>query len=425
MLGSQRKNLGSQRKNLTNSMGHKSSRSALIHAAVLTTVFTLNGCSGSTSVDSTPQALRIYHDPYGQVAWSTDLRLKAQHHDHTAVNLDLLGAYDRAGYDVVPLMNYSGNPTLAYAMKTRLWPPESVLPADFLAGVQNIKIWLPNAEEVGDLNNHITSPFLTTYVELWLASASTAKRASQYESATELVAKIREFGGRPTLAHPWAGHSVELGVSCGTVEMYSAFAEAKRRGGDPSYVNRDHNAALLDYWDRALQIDQSVIGVAVNDHFGPLPAVPTDAEVADSGKIIVFARAATLDAYREAFDRGAVLAVRDMGAIKDRYPRIESISVESTSVLIDSPDTVRWIANGSPIASGSLLQYSALPANTRYVRAEISNPQGSVVYTQAFAVRPVGDSNGDGAVDATDRAVCDAVSAGSETHPDRVAACRS
>jgi hypothetical protein len=390
-----------------------------------------SGCSGGPSADESgqgPQALplRIYHNPYRDTNWAADQRLLAQHHDHPAIRLDRLRAYDEAGYDVVPLMDYSGAPSLPFALKTRLWPPESVLPADFLASLQHIRVFLPCAEEVGDAGNHMTSPFLTTYIESWDPARTPVKQPWQYQAAADMVGVVNSFGGLSIVAHPWTeGKPLQLGVSSFGVEIYSAYAEDRRRQGVGEFARRDHNEALLRYWDRVLELNPSVVGVAVNDHFGPLPDQPTEPQVQDSGKIVVLVKEVSLAGYRAAFERGAILAVKDFGVPKRQYPLIEAISLERTSILIDTPDSVRWIANGVPLASGSLLEYARIPPGSRYVRAEISNADGSIVFTQAFALRPVGDSNDDGRVDELDRGVCDAVRAGTERNPDRIDACQT
>jgi hypothetical protein len=408
---------------MTSISGARNALRVLVTCGALTL---LSSCSGGSTEQNMefPPSLRIWHDPYGEVDWQNDLRLKGQHHDHPNSNLARLKAYDAAGYTAVPLMDYSGSRDPAFGLKQRLWPPEKVLPADFVAELKNIKIWLPNAEEIGQVW-HVTSPFLTSYIEPFIPESGALKQEWQYENTRELVELVRQRGGVPTLAHPWyANQPPELGASAGAVEIYSAFAEARRRDGIGDFATRDKNAEIVEYWDKALHINQRVIGVAVNDHFGPIPDLACPPEVRDSGKIIVLARAATLPEYKQAFERGAVFAVKDMGPIKDRFPRVESISVQATSVFIDTPDSVRWIGNGVEIASGNLLEYTKMPPDTLYVRAEISNAEGSVVYTQAFSVRRVGDVDGDGSVDLNDLGICQSVVSGAETHPDRVAACK-
>jgi hypothetical protein len=58
------------------------------------------------------------------------------------------------------------------------------------------------------------------------------------------------------------------------------------------------------------------------------------------------------------------------------------------------------------------LFFSKLGPGWRYVRAEIRGTDGSVVFTQAFSVRPRGDVDGDYDVDADDGALCGQVASG-------------
>lgn len=372
--------------------------------------------------------LRIYHSPYAAVDWTTAYAIKAQHHDHNAANLTRIRAYDSAGYQAVSLMDYSGDPDHPYALTSRLWPPEDVgVSTDFQRTLRHVAFFIPNAEEIGESSYHMTSPFLTTYIEKFhVGLPYRTPMPWQYTSPQELIDFIAAYGGIPLLAHPWNDPSSysSLRRFRGT-EIYSAQAAAKRRAGDANFVSIDRNARLLALWDRLLASDQSIIGIAVNDHYGPDSAPDsTDPDIRDSGKIVVYAPALNLDAYRDAFQRGALVAVKDVGQIKDRVPALRSISVEATSVFVDTDGAVTWVANGGrAIGRDALLEFSNLPVGTTYVRAEISNAEGSTIYTQAFAVRPVGDANGDGSVDATDSSVCSAVQAGTDADPDHIAAC--
>lgn len=371
--------------------------------------------------------LRLYHSPYAMVNWDRAMRLKAQLHDHIAAHPASIRAYDAAGYQAVSLMDYSGAPTLPYALRERLWPPEKVgLTASFTASLRNIRLYLPNAEEVGDPNFHMTSPFLTAYIEKYSPGANARPpAANQYVNPQDLINKIAAYGGIPLLAHPWNDPASYLSLhGFRGIEVYSAFAEAKRRQGEQFFTRIDRNAALRSLWDRLLAGDQSVLGIAVNDHFGPDPgAAPTDPDIRDSGKIIVYAASPTLADFRKAFEDGAFVAAKDIGAIKDQYPALRAITTTTTSISIDTDGGVAWIANGAVVAHSSILHYGSLPPGTTYVRAEISNSEGSTLFTQAFKIRPQGDANGDGVVDAADRSVCTDVAAGTDRDPDHMGAC--
>ncbi|RIL04778.1 MAG: hypothetical protein DCC71_12830 [Proteobacteria bacterium] len=103
----------------------------------------------------------------------------------------------------------------------------------------------------------------------------------------------------------------------------------------------------------------------------------------------MFAHAATREEVRDAVERGAMLAVRDAGPVKGRHPQVARIVENQGNLWIATraaSDVVRWIANGEEIWEGASLNLGALPADASYVRAEISNADGSVVYTQAFAL---------------------------------------
>jgi hypothetical protein len=379
------------------------------------------GCGG----EDTQEDLRIYHSPYRDVDWANDLRLKGQHHDHIGLNTQVISAYDAAGYHALALNEYSGAPALSYALDHRLWPVESFLDAQYLQTLTSIEIWFPSAEEVGLTGTHVDSPFLATYIERWDPSRG-ARQPWHYTSVAELYEVIRAGGGIPILAHPWDPEDdpAELRGAAG-MEIYSAYAEAQKSLGNPDFTSRDRNALLRERWDRALAVDQTILGIAVNDHYGPLPAQPVSNDIRDSGKVLVLSKANSLQAYREAFASGALLAVQDRGQTKDGYPTVRGITVSESSVAIDSDGSVRWIANGAVISESATLTYTTLRSGTRYLRAEVYNQAGSVVYTQAFWVRPFGDADGDSSVDADDEQVCARVRNGTETDPDRVSACNA
>jgi hypothetical protein len=166
---------------------------------------------------------------------------------------------------------------------------------------------------------------------------------------------------------------------------------------------------LVTAWDRVLIANQRVLGIAVNDHFGPYaaPGIVSN-RVRDSGKIVVLAKSATLAAYRSAFEAGSFLAVRDFGETKNRYPTVHSITVDNDYVFIETSHEVTWIADGNVVGNDPLLRYATLAGGIRYLRAEVYDSDASKVYTQAFTVRPVGDVDGDYDVDSADQAICQA-----------------
>jgi hypothetical protein len=395
--------------------------SARTFIALLGVFVVIGGCDSSGGGALLHTNLRIYSSPYSDVDWVNDFRLKSQLHDHLGVSPTRIRAYDAAGYDAVGLMDYSGNTTLSYALTTRLWPPESVLPASLLSSLSNIKVFIPNAEEVGDVRQHATSPFLTTYIEGWTPASGAAKQSWQYASMEEMFQLVRQGGGLPCLAHPWEPQSYEQYSGAFCVEIYSAFAAARRREGVASFVSVDRNQILLDNWDYALARNQKILGIAVNDHYGPFAPDTVPDDIRDSGKTIVFAKAVTLDAYEDAMRRGAFFAVRDFGVPKDQYPAIQYVFEDMASITLQSMGVVRWVTGGGVVAENSTLRFKDLPPNSRYVRAEVEGTNGTVLYSQAFVVRPVGDIDADYDVDDDDAQICRSLL----TDPTLVAACRA
>lgn len=368
-------------------------------------------------------ALRIYHSPYADVTWSLAQRLKAQHHDHVGFSESKIRAYDQAGYNVVALLDYSGNPLMPQALRRRLWPPRDVLRDSFVASLGTLQLFIPGAEEVSDEISHVTSPFLTQYIQRWNPAAG-PKQADEYETTTEMRELITAKDGVPVLAHPWH-ETIEpaWAAKFKAMEMYSAFAAVFYRKPVTEFMKTDRNAVMLAAWDKALALNSGLVGIAVNDHFGPLPDFAIDDDLRDSGKIIVLADGNSLEAYRRAFERGAVLAIKDVGTIKDRYPTVSRIVSTSADVSIDTDGQVRWIAMGQVVGTGPRMLVSGLSPGTTYLRAEVRNADGSVVFTQAFAIRQAGDADGDGDLDEFDRQICTLVQVGSERDPDRISAC--
>jgi hypothetical protein len=336
--------------------------------------------------------IAVTRNPYRDVDWARDLRLKTALHDHVKSKPALLQALDDAGYHAVPIMHYSGVASKSHTWRERRWPPESVLPPEFLAGLKHIRLLFPSAEEVG--HDHMTSPLLTTYIAKWEKKHYERREAWHYGSTQEAIDLIQGYGGLAFLAHPWhkPRRYTKLRRYTG-MEIYNAYCRHKFQTGEHS---KDRNATLVDNWDRVLHKRPSVVGIAVNDWFGPWRPPPVSGaspDAHDSGKVIVLAKAATLDAFRAALTGGAVLAVADLGAVKDKFPLVSSIRVSATAIQIDAAGgepkaAVHWVANGKRLdRRGGHLPLAELPAGTRYVRAEIVGADGSTVYTQAFATR--------------------------------------
>jgi hypothetical protein len=366
-------------------------------------------------------ALRIYNDPYRGVDWEGDLRLLTQMHDHVGNDTLKIKAYDEAGYDVLSLLDYSGV-VADDTRRERIWPPERVLPGGYLSRLTSIELLLPSGEESGF--DHVTSPFLEAYIEKWDTRYLTTREPHHYYSTQEAIELINGLGGMALLAHPWLVRPYAALGGLAGIEIYNAYGAFQQRAGNLHQIggHPQVDRALVALWDELLAIDPTVLGIAVNDHFGPYSrAVATGDPLKDSGKIVVFAKEASLEAFRAAFERGAFVAVRDVGVRKGEYPVVRSILATDVGIEIDADGEIAWIANGARVGTGARVALSSLTSG--YVRAQIAGADGSIVYTQVFSLRPIGDTDGDGYVDGADEELCAGIELGGESSENALIAC--
>lgn len=354
----------------------------------------VDGAKIAASIISQPIAVepgpyRVSYNPYASVHWATTGRWRVQLHDHPGNVAASYRSYDSAGYHIASLQDYSGAPTLSTAWTSRHWPAESWLPAATLNGFRNIRFLLPSAEEAAAL--HLTSPFLTEYIAGQPAARRGAPLAdNEYVTTQQGIDQIRTRGGLPFLAHPWTDASDFTSLRSYTgIEVYSAFAEARREQGKESFfTDTDRNVTMVSLWDRLLQTNPRVVGIAVNDHFGPdSKESGLSMRVRNSGWIFALADELTPASLRTAIEGGAVFAVRDLSVPKGGYPVVDSVWADASAVHVASNGTVRWVAAGKVVGAGRDFPLTALPVGSHYVRAEIAVPDGSTIYTQAFEVR--------------------------------------
>ena len=330
--------------------------------------------SASGNGRSNGSKLRIAYNPYANVNWSTSERFLAQTHDHTGDGM--IQNYANTDYDVIPYGTYSSMPPpyLDYVWNELHWPPEDWLAPATMAAVEG-KLLYPGPEH-GYLN-HITSMFLNTYIEGWNSGLGTPKESHHYETIEEGVSLINNFGGLAIHAHP----TIPPTQGVAAQEIYNALFRIQYLDGIRSEdLNED---TFIPFWDQALSEGRHIWGVAVNDHYGP-GTTPARPEV-DSGETVVLAPTLSEQAVRTAFTEGSLFAVRDLGVTKGQFPHIASITVSRNKIIrITTTDTVRWISMGVEVATGNNFNVSALSESSRYVRAEIVNADGSVVYVQPF-----------------------------------------
>jgi hypothetical protein len=416
----------------------KGMRNSIRYSLAVVAVTVAASCSGEKTVTTPPTTTtpnntvdvrtypRVYHSPYQNVNFQTDILIKAQMHDHVGVNVGSLRAYEAAGYTAVSLMDYSGVASLSYAWRERRWPPENWIPQKNIDEFKNsnLKLFIPNGEEVG-LPDHYTSAFMTSYIAKWEPDFYPARQDWHYSNAQELIDDVAKYQGAAIIAHPsntWKTYSNLTGYV--GMEIYdAAFLQEFRDGTRKS----NFNDTFLVNWDQALLVNPSVVGIAVNDHFGPNASLTTTtADVRDSGKILAWVPSITLESFEAAFRSGAVVAVKDLGTTKDKYARIITVTVTDSliALVLSEEANVRWISNSVQVATGQVLDLTKLLTTAAYVRAEISKRNQHSLYTGVL-VASLRRHQRRRRSQRTDVDVCNQVKTGLDRNPDHASACKA
>jgi len=341
---------------------------------------------------SKPKTYAIAYDPYKDVDWYSWHWALAQHHDHMGrLSLDKIMAYDQAGYNVIAPLDYAGKRSGGTAFcDYRLWPVHEYLwgfnsDQEMIATLNNIRLFIPSMEEIG--RHHMTSPFLTTYIELWEPDYYAVRGSWHYETSQQCIDLINRYGGMAIIAHPTENMNfyMELENYKG-IEIVNAHYYRLWILGQSQLNYNEHFQAV---WDDLLTYkDTKIWGFAVNDWWGPWRN--SDESYIDSGKILVMLPAYSMAEYRNSLEKGCFFAIHDRGQPrqnKGRYPTVAAIMASDHSITIYADGVVSWIANGEKIAEGNFIDLMEfLPAKDyQYVRAEISNAYGTV-FTQPWTL---------------------------------------
>ncbi len=334
----------------------------------------------------------IAYNPYEGVDWFGWHRALAQHHDHMGrLSIDRIRAYDRAGYNVIVPLDYAGKRSGGTAYCTyRLWPVYRYLSGfnsdqEVLATLGNIRLFVPSMEEIGC--HHITSPFSTTYIELWEPAYCGIRQPWHYQTSQQCIDLINQYGGMAIIAHPTENANYYLNLqNYKGIEIVNAHYYRLWLLGQSQLNYNEHFQAV---WDQLLtNKDTKIWGFAVNDWWGPWNNI-NDAYI-DSGKIMVMLPAYSLPDYRHSLEKGCFFAIHDCGVGKQnkgKYPVIAEIEVTNDTININTNGQVTWIANGQIIAQGNSIDLTEYERQTgyKYVRAEISNSYGTV-FTQPWTL---------------------------------------
>ena len=264
--------------------------------------------------------VRVARNPYANVDWQHDLRLKTAMHDHVRTKPLYLKRMDDAGYDAVPLMHYSGVASLPHPWRERRWPPERFLPPELFAELKHIKLFYPSAEEVGLRSRHLALP----------DDVHREVGRGLLRAARTLALRIDAGGHRPdprVRRHGLRGPSVGPGGRLYAklkhfdgMEIYNAYWQAAAPRRQTHGRLQRGRCCAAGTACCAIGPRSSASGSTTGTAPGPIPILRSRPRRSDSGKVLVLAKSATLAGLREALQSGAVFAVKDLGARKDRYP---------------------------------------------------------------------------------------------------------
>ena len=378
----------------------------------------------------------VSNNPYATVNWATTIHCQAQHHDH-AYNSSRITDLSNAGYCAATAMHYQGgftptayatwvsqgspNPEMGVAIgwaEPKRWPPtDHGFPA---LPLNSLRLYLPGAEERGAFasgtnSEHFFSLGLTTYMETVgcdaCGNSGGAVRnhnplglaaGERWATNQEFIDKATTLGSMVTLNHPAGSPSSKdsLDPFPRAVEIYNNY-HAMNDEGVGGTCGTSYIAGFQALWDHVLEAKSARIwGVAVNDWVSAWTALGTPSVACwptvttqnrDRGKLDVLVSTYDLSSYLDAFDRGAFFAVVEDNAVKSAYPEVTEIRVYTSQILIATSagtETITWIGNGSVQGTGATISLRGLPAGLKYLRAEIDDGAGRVVYTQPFELTP-------------------------------------
>ena len=390
---------------------------------------------------------RLYtqHNPYGSVNWSTTLKCQAQHHDHI-LSGSMMNNADDDGYCAVTWLDYEGGCDISDATEWvddgeinpdpgqikgfwgyKRWPPTDhgapAVPGIFTS----LKFYIPGAENVGfsytGAHIHTYSLGMLDYIDSEGCGPTNCNPASQspsgtscagveqsYNTAQGMLDRISALGGTPILAHNGGGLSYQR---LPAVEIFNNLFALEDQG-DADTANVD---AYMAGWDGLNDREGGGIwGTSVNDRYGNSNAqVGSPASTStcapnctgvdgntfgaadiDRGKLEVLLPTYNYQSYLAAFRDGASFAIVENNATKSAYPNVTEIGILGNVITITTvadSETVTWVSNGASIVGGNSfsLDLSTLPLTTTWVRAELDDGAGRILYTQPFSIRTIGN----------------------------------
>ena len=238
--------------------------------------------------------------------------------------------------------------------------------------------------------------------------------AWQYTGTQELIDKAEALGGHVALAHSSATALVGLEG----LEIFNNLSALTDQGnGNPASTPMAGTliSSFVDAWDTHNDANGGhTWGIAANDRYGaslgtggagpcssPSPncnggAVMAAADL-DRGKLEVMLTSYDLEAYEDAYTRGAFFAVVENVTTKQLYPRVTDLLIgDAITWTIDMSVTTRWVTDGGVLLETDVgsttpsLNKSDIPVGSTWVRAEFDDLAGRVSFSQPFSLASPG-----------------------------------
>ena len=316
----------------------------------------------------------------------------------------------------------------------RRWPPEDHGGTPIPGSFSNLKFWLPGDETVGLGGGHnytfglpwrdgiymestgctncapttcagVTGACTVNSLDSCAPTAIGTVPAWQYTGTQELIDKAAALGGHVALAHSSATDLVGLEA----LEMFNNLNALRDQGnGNPASTPMAGTeiASFVSAWDTHNDKNGGhTWGTACNDRYGasltpggggflcsPNCNGGTNYAAADfdRGKLQVLLTSYDLEAYEDAYTRGAFFAVVENATTKQIFPSVDGLLIASAGVTISTvagTESVSWKANGGvEVGTGWTLAFADLPARSTWLRAEIDDGAGRVTFTQPLSL---------------------------------------
>jgi hypothetical protein len=301
-------------------------------------------------------AVRV-SNPYSNVNWAAANVVKANLHTHTTQSdgnqapSAVIDGYQAQSYDALAITDHN---SVTYPWTTYGRDP-------LVVGMTDIQ-----GNELSS-GHHIVSLF--------------SGYASSSADETTLLAGVAAAGGLSFFAHP--------GRYSQTAQWYADHYLAQPSCiGQEIYNQGDRYTGDRVKWDAVLSLlmpGRPVWGFSNDDSH--------DASHIGKNRTYLLAPSASHADLRTALEQGAFYATYST-ASAHMPPAITNVAVNEVAGTVTVQGTgytqVRWISQGSQVATGETLDLVSTPGVAKYVRAELHGPEG-IAYSSPFGLLPTGN----------------------------------